>query len=92
MTKFNDKKTEDSCKLAAHLLFRYLNSHRVCEIVFPGSKLEYLHGFSDEDSWSDVTIQNSDGHITALTSRKRGIESQVEISAFMYIYISISID
>jgi len=57
LSRFNDKKTEASCKLAAHLL-RYLNSHRECAIEFAGSELD-LHGFSDADWGSDVITRRS---------------------------------
>jgi hypothetical protein len=62
LSRFNDKKTEASCKMLTHLL-RYLNGHPECEIEFNGSRLD-MHGFSDADWGSDlITRRSTTGYI-----------------------------
>jgi hypothetical protein len=57
LSRFNDKKTAASCKLATHLL-RYLNGNIECVIEFQGDTLD-LHGFSDADWAGDIITRRS---------------------------------
>ena len=57
LSRFNDKKTAASCKLATYLL-RYLNANQECRIEFSGKTLD-LHGFSDADWGSDIITRRS---------------------------------
>jgi hypothetical protein len=57
LSRFNDKKTAASCKLATHLL-RYLNGQPQCVIEFKGNKLD-LHAFSDADWAGDILTRRS---------------------------------
>ena len=57
LSRFSDKKTATSCKLATHLL-RYLNGHPECKIEFKGNNMD-LHCFSDADWGGDILTRRS---------------------------------
>ena len=57
LSRFNDKKTKASCKMATYLL-RYLQGNQECKIEFSGNKFD-LHGFSDADWGGDIITRRS---------------------------------
>jgi hypothetical protein len=57
LSRYNDKSTVASCKLATHLL-RYLNGHSECVIAFKGSAFD-MHCFTDADWGGDILTRRS---------------------------------